>query len=547
MSACENQSGSCAMRTAFLGSCPWPRSMESLGIHGYESCLWGGAEKNSLSVWFVVPQFLRSAAMGGAGSVVWPDANLLGVREAPGGLREVQSSKKRTLGLVGGQPVLHQAVRLLRRPAVSRFDDQGGRRRPAPGLENGQGVGQAVYARAGAPGGLSGPLGDRHRRNFDPQGAHLPDRRERFAPPAPDLVWRQGSFGSQPGGVLPTAGAQEVSPDPFGRHGYVEGLSDRDCSPRRRCGHPLRQIPHYAAFGRRSGRCAQERICPMHGLQTSFHQGTEIHAFVQPAESDSGGPPRPQGAAASQPAAPCGLSAQGVLRTTLGLRLGGLGSTVLRELEGGAQMAATQTLREIRPHDRRALGWDRGLLPAAEQSVPGFCRGTQYEDSGDSTTSLRFARRGISALKDPELHVAADLDTKSFPLGCSPCIRSRRAVRTVDLSHWFSTRQVCAQEGNVLQRPPTWRYRVLKTALRLRPRRALSSAPGQKQNITPKPCSRKGEKDVLAPGDLENRFTNIDQNKSRSKPAQNHPHVWEKKPNGSSPKLVCNFPEKNSF
>jgi len=50
----------------------------------------------------------------------------------------------------------------------------------------------------------------------------------------------------------------------------------------------------------------------------------------------------------------------------------------------------------------------------------------------------------------------------------------------LDLSHWFSTRQVCAaQEGGLFQGSPTWRYRVLKTALRLRPRRALSSAPGQ--------------------------------------------------------------------
>src|SRR6266436_3655552 len=50
----------------------------------------------------------------------------------------------------------------------------------------------------------------------------------------------------------------------------------------------------------------------------------------------------------------------------------------------------------------------------------------------------------------------------------------------LDLSHGFSTRQVCAaQEGGLFQGSPTWRYRVLKTALRLRPRRALSSAPGQ--------------------------------------------------------------------
>src|SRR5213076_1937701 len=59
-------------------------------------------------------------------------------------------------------------------------------------------------------------------------------------------------------------------------------------------------------------------------------------------------------------------------------------------------------------------------------------------------------------------------------------------VRPVDFPHWFSTRQVCAQEGSLFPGFPTWRFRVLKTALRLRPRRALSSASGQKH-----PCSTK--------------------------------------------------------
>lgn len=62
--------------------------------------------------------------------------------------------------------------------------------------------------------------------------------------------------------------------------------------------------------------------------------------------------------------------------------------------------------------------------------------------------------------------------------------RAPAAVRLVDLPLWFSTRQVCAQEGEVVRPPPTWRYRVLKTALRLRPRRALSSAPGQSFELT---------------------------------------------------------------
>src|SRR5205814_2686220 len=65
---------------------------------------------------------------------------------------------------------------------------------------------------------------------------------------------------------------------------------------------------------------------------------------------------------------------------------------------------------------------------------------------------------------------------------------SPRQFGGLDLSHWFSTRQVHAQEGSLLKGLPTWRYRVLRTALRLRPRRALSSASGQKcilaQNIS---------------------------------------------------------------
>src|SRR5437868_6616123 len=42
------------------------------------------------------------------------------------------------------------------------------------------------------------------------------------------------------------------------------------------------------------------------------------------------------------------------------------------------------------------------------------------------------------------------------------------------------------RRGSLYQDSPTWRYRVLKTALRLRPRRALSSASGQKATLNPK-------------------------------------------------------------
>ena len=54
-------------------------------------------------------------------------------------------------------------------------------------------------------------------------------------------------------------------------------------------------------------------------------------------------------------------------------------------------------------------------------------------------------------------------------------------------------RQVCAQEGSLLPRLPHLAYRVLKTALRLRPRRALSSALGQKSILAPNTSNEKSE------------------------------------------------------
>ena len=63
-------------------------------------------------------------------------------------------------------------------------------------------------------------------------------------------------------------------------------------------------------------------------------------------------------------------------------------------------------------------------------------------------------------------------------------------VTKVDLSHCFSTRQ--AQAGDLWKDPPAWRYRVLKTALRLRPRRALSSALGQRRHSSLRSPLEKG-------------------------------------------------------
>ena len=67
-------------------------------------------------------------------------------------------------------------------------------------------------------------------------------------------------------------------------------------------------------------------------------------------------------------------------------------------------------------------------------------------------------------------------------------------VRTVGFSAWVLYPPGGAQEGSPFQGFPTWRFRVLKTALRLRPRRALSSASGQKHPFSTMPPGKKSLK-----------------------------------------------------
>ena len=77
-----------------------------------------------------------------------------------------------------------------------------------------------------------------------------------------------------------------------------------------------------------------------------------------------------------------------------GYRARRLGAALLRELEGGAEVAAPQALREVRRDDRAALGRDRGLLPAREQGLPGFVEGLNNK--------IRVIQRRAYGLRDEE-------------------------------------------------------------------------------------------------------------------------------------------------
>src|SRR5512135_2763682 len=100
---------------------------------------------------------------------------------------ELRRREAREAALVGEQPLLHQAVRLLRGPALSVRDDPGCGARTPPRLEDGQGAGNGVHARATPTGRGTRPEGDRHRRDLHRQGAQLPHRRERSDPRSADL------------------------------------------------------------------------------------------------------------------------------------------------------------------------------------------------------------------------------------------------------------------------------------------------------------------------------------------------------------------------
>jgi transposase len=60
-----------------------------------------------------------------------------------------------------------------------------------------------------------------------------------------------------------------------------------------------------------------------------------------------------------------------------------------------SEMAAAQTLREVRRDDRSSLGWDRGLLQAGEQGLARIRRGPEQQNPRHPASRIRTARRGI--------------------------------------------------------------------------------------------------------------------------------------------------------
>ena len=157
---CQNIDDS-GIYIGFLGSILPTRCQGSLAIPrlGLSGLFAGG--KNSLWSLRLCPSYLlRSEDPQGTRPVLRGYAHLSGGGNSACLLPEMPESETGKVGVVGRIPFLHQAVCLLCRATVSRFDDSGYRQGIAFELEDGQGLGKAVYAGAAASSQQSGTQGD---------------------------------------------------------------------------------------------------------------------------------------------------------------------------------------------------------------------------------------------------------------------------------------------------------------------------------------------------------------------------------------------------
>ncbi len=193
-------------------------------------------------------------------SAVWRRAHLPGDRGASGAVQGLPAREERATGLPRGQPLLYQALCLLRRAALSSGHHQRRCRGIPASLGDDQDSGDAVHAGAAGQGRHARSQGNRHRRDLDSQGTHLPHCGERPDSRAPDLVRRRGSLREEHGDVLRRAGREEDQGHSPGGDGHVEAVSQRDQRTRPAGGDSLRQVPHHASSGQSARRGAQERV-----------------------------------------------------------------------------------------------------------------------------------------------------------------------------------------------------------------------------------------------------------------------------------------------
>src|SRR3989338_9539562 len=154
--ACSTHSGSPV-------SARWSWFAASSATRRRASSLWCGAQKNSLQgVWPDTFWLVRPHDTARPRFVLRQHAGLSGVRGSPDSLSMLRQSETGTARLPCRQPVLHEAVCLVRRAPLPGEHYQGCCRRTESGLANGQGAGQAIHDRPTGARRNPGAQGDRH-------------------------------------------------------------------------------------------------------------------------------------------------------------------------------------------------------------------------------------------------------------------------------------------------------------------------------------------------------------------------------------------------
>ena len=140
---------------------PLVGSLETPGLGS--SDLYVG-EKNALRSVRPGPSWvLRPEDPKGPRSVLRGCAYLPGAGDPTDLLPKVQEREARETAVAGGQSFLHQAICLLRRSSVSGLGDHRCCQRTSPGLEDGEGSGEAIHAGAVEASGTAWAEGDWYR------------------------------------------------------------------------------------------------------------------------------------------------------------------------------------------------------------------------------------------------------------------------------------------------------------------------------------------------------------------------------------------------
>lgn len=369
------------------------------------SSVWFDVKKNCLwPLWDCSPEFLRSEDPTGSRSFLRRQENFSGVGEAARLLPEVRQGETRKARLAVRQSLLHEEICVGCGETLSCDDDFRCGQRVSSRLEDSQGVGQALYARAAQADRDPGAAGDRDRRGFHEKGTYLSDCSERSDQTASNLVRGDRSIHREYGPVLRMAGAQESQEDPFGGHGYVEGIREVGEEEYPRIGDSLRQVSCDEAFRDGVGQDSKARVPSVVRKRSAIYQRAEIYTLVPPGEFDAGREKKSPVASGRQQATEYGLPSQGIVRTALGLSERWMGKAVSRELEECPQVAAAETLSGICGTDRATLGRNCRLLQIRKQSFFGIRRGTQQQDPSPTEMGLWLTRRGISSSQNPDMY-----------------------------------------------------------------------------------------------------------------------------------------------